>query len=336
MEALATKYRPNSYEEVSSQDSIIKILKQQTTQRTFVGCYLLCGPSGCGKTTIARIFGKEINQGKGTIIEIDGASNNGVDNVRAIIEDAYERSLDSEYKVYVVDEVHMITTQGWNAFLKCIEEPPKYTIFIFCTTDPQKIPATILNRVMRFNLSKVKTDDIEKRLEYICQQEGFTNYKESCDYISKISNGGMRDAIALLDKCSAFEKDLSIQNVLSALGSFSYDTYFDLTESLLNKDDRNVLGIIEYIYNSGNDLKLFIEQYLSFLLDLSKFSIFNTFKMIKIPEVYSQRVVNVTGFNDSKKYYTNLVDSVLEIKNQIRYDSNAKDTVEIMLLQQCK
>lgn len=172
MQSLATKYRPQTFETVSSQSAIITILRKQLELKKYTNCYAFCGPSGCGKTTIARIFGNAINQGKGNIIEIDGASNNGVDNIRAIIEEANSRSIDSEYKIFIIDECHMITTAGWNAFLKTIEEPPKYTIFMFCTTNPEKMPATINNRVMKFNLSKVDTNLIRKRLEYICEQEG--------------------------------------------------------------------------------------------------------------------------------------------------------------------
>ena len=122
---------------------------------------------------------------QGSPIEIDGASNNGVDNVKMIIQSSAERSLDSTYKVYIVDECHMITTAGWNAFLKILEEPPMYTIFMFCTTDAQKIPATIINRVQRFNLTKVNTQEIKNRLRFVCEQEHFINYEESIDYISK-------------------------------------------------------------------------------------------------------------------------------------------------------
>ena len=134
MESLAVRYRPDKFEEVCGQGATITILRRQLELREFKNAYLFVGPSGVGKTTLARIFANGINQGVGQPIEIDAASNNGVDNVKAIVSSAQERSLDSEYKIYIVDEAHMITTAGWNAFLKCIEEPPQYTIFIFCET----------------------------------------------------------------------------------------------------------------------------------------------------------------------------------------------------------
>ena len=272
MMSLSCRYRPAEFEEVCGQQSIITILKRQLELNEIKNCYLFCGPSGCGKTTLARIFANKINKGQGSPIEIDGASNNGVDNVRNIIKEATERSIDSEYKIYIIDECHQITIAAWNAFLKCIEEPPKYTIFMFCTTEPNKIPNTILNRVMRFNLTRVPIEQIKNRLLYVCKQEGYTNYDETCDYISKISFGGVRDSLALLEKAASYSTDLNIDNVLKSLGNFSYNVLFDLTDAMTHKDEENIIKIINYCFNTGNDLKLFINQFTDFSLDLFKYN----------------------------------------------------------------
>lgn len=336
MESLGVKYRPKEFNEVCSQASIIKILERQLELKKFKNCYLFCGPSGCGKTTIARIFANKINNNQGNPIEIDGASNNGVDNVKTIIQGARERSIDSEYKVYIIDECHMITTQGWNAFLKCIEEPPMYTIFLFCTTDPQKIPATIQNRVMRFNLTKVKTDEIHSRLKYVCECENFTNYEESIDYISKISNGGMRDALSLLDKSASYSSDLNISNVLSALGNYSYASFFNITNSIIDGNEQNVITIVEEFYNAGNDLKLFVEQYLDFTLDLAKYCLFKNMDVVKIPLSMENDIKYCTAIDNNTQYFNWLVDKILNLKNTIRYDSNIKTTILISMLQICR
>ena len=335
-ETLAVKYRPQTFNEVCSQTSIKKILQRQIELKQFKNVYLFSGPSGTGKTTIARIFANEINMYQGSPIEIDGASNNGVDNVKMIIQSSAERSLDSTYKVYIVDECHMITTAGWNAFLKILEEPPMYTIFMFCTTDAQKIPATIINRVQRFNLTKVNTQEIKNRLRFVCEQEHFINYEESIDYISKISSGGMRDALAMLDKCSGYSSDLSINNVLEALGNYSYQSFFDLTNAIIDGNESIVINLINSFYNSGNDLKLFVEQYLNFVLDLAKYCLFKDLSVTMIPLSMEDKVKYSTGIENNRHYFNNLTDKILDIKNTIRYDSNMKTTIEIMLLQLCR
>jgi DNA polymerase-3 subunit gamma/tau len=199
-ESLATEYRPKEFSDVCGQESIIRILQKQIDLKEYKHSYLFTGPSGCGKTTLGRILASKINGSLSGLEELDAASNNGVDNVRNIVKSAQERSISSKYKIFLIDECHSLTNAAWQAFLKCIEEPPEFTIFIFCTTDPQKVPATIVNRCQRYNLSKISTDKIIDRLGYICRCKGFTNYQESIEYIGKISDGGMRDAIATLEK----------------------------------------------------------------------------------------------------------------------------------------
>jgi DNA polymerase-3 subunit gamma/tau len=331
-ESLAVKFRPREWEDVCGQASIIKILNRQLELDQVRNAYLFAGASGCGKTTLARIFANKINQNIGEPIEIDAASNNGVDNVKSIVAAAQERSISGKYKIYIVDECHMITTQGWNAFLKCIEEPPRYTIFIFCTTDPQKIPATILNRVQRFNISRISSDKIKERLEYICKSEGFINYTESVDYISKISNGGMRDAIATLEKCAGYSNDLSIDNVLEALGNFSYDTFFSLVNAIIDGDEANVLNILNALFLNGGDLKIFIDSYLSFCLDLAKYCIFKNCNCTKIPSSFENDMLNATNFDNNSKYYMYIVNTLLELKNMVKADSDIRSTLEVMFL----
>lgn len=333
--SLAVKYRPKKFKDVYSQDVIITILEKQLQLNKFPNSYLFTGVSGTGKTTLATILANEINKGQGNSIEIDGASNNGVDNVRKIIEDAKERSLDSEYKIYIIDECHSISNQGWQAFLKCLEEPPKYTIFIFCTTDPQKIPKTILNRVMRFNLVRIKREYIEERLKYICKQEDFNCEEQAIKYISKLANGDMRKAISYLEKCSGYSIDITLENALNILGDFSYGFYFKLTNNIIDRKEDELINSIEELYNKGVDLKYFVDSYLNFILDLTKYCIFQDTSLLLIPDSFTDSLNYTTsnGHIEAGKYFKSLLDVLLDLKNIIKWDSEVKNIVIVKLLQ---
>jgi len=207
---------------------------------------------------------------------------------------------------------------------------------MFCTTNPEKVPETILNRTMRFNISKVDINLIKDRLIYICQKENFTNYLEACDYLAKLGNGSVRQSIAYLEKCASYDTDLSINNVLECLGNFSYDSLFDLTGAILNNDEGYVLELIDSYYNAGNDLKLFIEQYLEFVLDLTKYCLFKNMRLLKIPESLGQRCGGYSNIPNILEFSNQLVEKVLAIKNAIKYDTNPKTTVEAMLIGICR
>ena len=333
MRSLAIKYRPKTFDEVIGHEAVIKILKNQINKRMLGNAILLSGKSGSGKTTVARIIANNINSGSGTPIEIDAASNSGVDNVREIIKNAQERAIDCEYKVFIIDEAQSLSSTAWQAFLKCIEEPPKYTIFIFCTTDPQKIPPTILNRVQRFDFTNIPTSKIVNRLRYVCECEGFTNYEESINYIGKLVNGCMREALTLLDKCSDYSEDLSISNVEEVLGVTSYTKMFSLVDNILNMDQGATLKTLNSIFNAGVDLKLFVDSFLEFLINVQKYNIFKDCNLTIFPSVNEQDIKNITNFENPEAYFNYLINKVFMLKTYIKEDTDIKATIEVTFMQ---
>jgi len=335
MISLAVKYRPQTFEEVTGQKSIRIILQQQLESGEVKHAYLFCGGAGTGKTTCARIFAKEINKGQGNPIEMDAASNSGVEDVRNIIQQAKSKSLDSEYKVFIVDECHAISLMGWQAFLKMLEEPPVKSIFIFCTTDPQKIPKTILSRVQRYDFSRISQDGIVNRLEYICTQEPIEinsgGSYEALEYIAKIADGGMRDAITLMDKALSYSKDLTLENVVKALGTTNYDTMFQLTDSFVYPDSARMMTIIDNIHAQGKDLKRFIKTYIQFLLDVNKYALGCDWSQLSLPRLgeYEKRMDKWLKDND---IFTSLLNSIVKIDNDIKYSSSPKYDIEARML----
>ena len=339
--ALAIKYRPKTWEDVTEQSSTKIILQQQLYSGEVKNAYLFCGPAGCGKTTCARIFANEINKGQGNPIELDAASNNGVDDVRNIIQQAQTQSLDSEYKIFIIDECHALSNSAWQAMLKIIEEPPAKSIFIFATTDPQKIPKTILSRVQRYDFQRISQIGICRRLELIYHSEvgqgnlpANTDYKEAMEYIAKIADGGMRDAITLMDKCFAYSQDLTLENVVKALGTTDYDTMFQLTDYLIYYKADECVKIIENIYNDGKDLKTFVRQYVQFLLDLDKYGIGCDWCYLQLPrlpeyEDWLKECDNHT-FADIEKWLSVFVNLNADIKwsQSVKYDIEASIILE--------
>lgn len=320
METLAVKYRPTTFEDVCGQENVITILNNQLKEKSFKNCYLLCGPSGTGKTTLGRIFAKKLNNGKGSIIEIDAASNNGVDDVRQIIKDAQFLPIDGAYKVYIIDEVHMFSTGAFNAMLKLIEEPPAKTIFILCTTDPQKIPATILGRVQRYNLTKISDKQIIERLKSILKAENIDTYElPALQLITKISKGGMRDSITTMEKCLGFNSNLTLENITKALGVVGYDTMIELLEYIRNRSPQPIMSAIESLYDQGIDLKLFLVNFIEFCLDVVKYKLSNNYELSNLPSGYEDRIKYLPL---TKEKLSELVEGLVKLNFAIKYESN--------------
>lgn len=335
--SLAVKYRPHDWSSVVEQGSTKIILQQQLESGGVKNAYLFCGPAGCGKTTCARIFARDINNGVSSFIDLDAASNNSIDDVRNIIQQAKTKSINSEYKIFIIDECHALSNSAWQAMLKIIEEPPAKSIFIFCTTDPQKIPKTILSRVQRYDFQRISQRGIVDRLVHIYKQEDLPDGKEvveALEYIAKLADGGMRDAITLMDKCLAYNPKLTLKHVVDALGTIDYSTMFRLTDCLLGYDaqDNDAIDLIETLHANGKDLKTFVKQYVKFLIDLDKYSIGCDWSYLDIPHLQEYEKIVESYNEDDWNSIHNWLTIFVQLNADIKWSQSAKYDIEATIL----
>lgn len=328
MKSLAVKYRPKTFDDVKGQNGVKIILQRQIITNTIKHGYLFCGGAGTGKTTCARIFANEINGGLGTPIELDAASNNSVEDIRNLCNQAQTKALDAEYKVFILDECHSLSNQAWQAMLKTLEEPPAKSIFIFCTTNPEKIPQTILSRVQRYNFSKLDDDLIYKRLAEICELE---NIKVEDDrplhYIAKLANGGMRDAITMLDICSSYFDCISMQSVEQALNNVSYDTLFKGLDAIWRYDTKNGQNFFDFfdeVEKAGTDLKWFIRQFFEFTVDVSSYLMHKNFDLVHIPDTYYDELQDYVG---QENFVIKVMRTLKGLTYDLKYEQNPKPVI---------
>lgn len=289
--ALYRKFRPTQFEDVKGQEHIVTTLKNQIKADRIGHAYLFCGTRGTGKTTVAKIFAKAVNcenpidgspcgvcpacQGiaAGTsmnVIEIDAASNNGVDNIRQIREEVAYRPTEGKYKVYIIDEVHMLSPGAFNALLKTLEEPPSYVIFVLATTEAHKIPITILSRCQRYDFHRISIDTITDRLAELMQTEQVEVEERALRYVAKAGDGSMRDALSLLDQCIAFHlgEKLTYENVLEVLGAVDTEVFSGLLRQVLEKDVVGAIKTVDRLVDEGRELGQMVNDFTWYMRNL--------------------------------------------------------------------
>ena len=286
--ALYRKWRPDTFEEFKGQDHVVTTLKNQIINNRIGHAFLFCGTRGTGKTSIAKLFAKAVNcehpingspcnecaacraiaDGSSmNVIEIDAASNNGVDNIRQIREEVQYSPSEGKYKVYIIDEVHMLTQGAFNALLKTLEEPPAYVIFILATTESHKIPITISSRCQKYEFRRISVETISDRLMELLGREQIEAEKKAVDYIAKAADGSMRDALSILDQCIAFNigKELTYENVLDTIGAVDIDVFARLLDCVIKLDVVGAIDLVDEVVWQGRELSRFVSEFTWFL-----------------------------------------------------------------------
>ena len=337
--ALYRKYRPVDFNSVYGQEEVVTVLKNAIISGKISHAYLFCGPRGTGKTTIAKIIARLVNcdnlidgnpcgkcynclnyLNSNDIVEIDAASNNGVDEIRELRDKINLVPSNAKYKVYIIDEVHMLTTQAFNALLKTLEEPPSHVIFILATTEPHKIPLTIASRCQKFRFSKIDDEKIVARLSEICKLENISIDNDSLFEIARLSDGGMRDAINFLDQLVAYSSDdIKIDDVYKVNGSVSYAELFNLLTYIINNDKVKIIEFIDDLNASGKDINKFLEELLIFLKDVILYKNANILSNIATKNEYVKLIADMYENTDLYK----LIESLNVVQNNIKISSHS-------------
>lgn len=357
--ALYRKWRPATFDDVKGQDAIVKTLQNQILSNRVGHAYLFCGTRGTGKTSVAKIMAKavncqnpkngnpcgecpccrEISTGSSmNVIEIDAASNNGVDNIREIKENVAYSPTNAKYKVYIIDEVHMLSQGAFNALLKTLEEPPSYVIFILATTEAHKIPVTIISRCQRYDFKRIAIDTLVSRLNQIMEAEDIKVEEKAVRYIAKIAEGGMRDAISLLDQCAAFYlgEEITYENTLEVLGAVDTGVFSTFLRAIVAQSVVDAIHVIDTITVQGRDLSQFVIDFTWYLRNVL---------MVKCSND-AEEVVDITAENlallkeEAKAIESDTLIRYIrifsELSNELRYDAGKRILIEIAVIKICR
>ena len=357
--ALYRKFRPQEFEDVKGQEHIVTTLKNQIKADRIGHAYLFCGTRGTGKTTVAKIFAKAVNcehpvdgspcgkcpacQGiaAGTsmnVIEIDAASNNGVDNIRQIREEVSYRPTEGKYKVYIIDEVHMLSAGAFNALLKTLEEPPAYVIFILATTEAHKIPITILSRCQRYDFHRISIDTITDRLAELMRTEQVDVEERALRYVAKAGDGSMRDALSLLDQCIAFHlgEKLTYENVLEVLGAVDTEVFSALLRQALAKDVTGAIRTVDHLVDQGRELGQMVNDFTWYMRNLLLIQ-----SADDMEEVLDMSADHLAALKEEAQMVEpetliRYIRIFSELSSQIRYAAQKRILLEIAIIKLCR
>lgn len=352
---LARKYRPQVFDDVYSQEHITRTLQNAIKMSRVAHAFLFTGPRGVGKTSLARILAKSMNCEHGPtptpcnvcvncvetttgnapdVIEIDGASNNSVDNVRDLQEELLYSASKGKFKIYIIDEVHMLSKSAFNALLKTLEEPPPNVIFIFATTDPQKVPATIISRCQRYDFKRIPLVDIVKRLEWICGRENIPATRDALFVVAKLADGGMRDALSLLDQVVSYGLDkIDIDEVNSIFGLYHTDVFMDILESITKRNASRMVEILHSLLERGSDPMELINGLLDFLRNTLLVRV--GVEVEEIPQTLRKPVMDLArAFSENEILY--MMSFLVHAKQEMKYSGNPVLLVEMAFVKLAK
>lgn len=357
--ALYRKFRPTEFEDVKGQDAVVKTLKNQIRTGRISHAYLFCGTRGTGKTTVAKIFAKAVNCehpvdgspcgecemckaiAAGTsmnVIEIDAASNNGVDNIREIREEVAYRPTEGRYKVYIIDEVHMLSAGAFNALLKTLEEPPEYVIFILATTEAHKIPVTILSRCQRYDFKRISIETICDRLNELIEKEGLDVEDKAVRYIARMADGGMRDALSLLDQCVAFYigERLTYDRVLEVLGAVDVDVFSRIFKELVARDVKGVIETLDELIMQGRELSQLAADFTWYLRNLLLLK--SSENMEDVLDVSTENLVRMKEEAEliEMDELIRYIRIFSDLTNQLKFSSQKRVLLEVTFIKLCR